>query len=97
MCRRTTALGRSAWPLRRTVECLLEQLGQRVILAARWGFGALALALDLLDHGDDLPDKSAVHGIKFTNCQFVVVVDHGLAPLLGAVRRCCERTMPGAG
>ena len=83
MCRRTTALGRSAWPSRHTVEYLLEHLGQRVILAARWGFGALAL--DLLDHGDDLLDKSAVHGIKFTNCQFVVVVDHGLAPLTVAL------------
>jgi len=81
MCRRTTALGRSAWPSRHTVEYLLEHLGQRVILAARWGF----LALALLDHGDDLLDKSAVHGIKFTNCQFVVVVDHGLAPLTVAL------------
>src|ERR1700690_923606 len=81
MCRRTTVLGRSAWPSRHTVEDLLEHLGQRVILAARWGF----LALGLIDHGDDLLDKSAVHGIKFTNCQFVVVVDHGLAPLTVAL------------
>jgi hypothetical protein len=80
---RTTRLSRSGLPtFVQTIEYLLEQLGRA---AFRRRGGRVLLGLnhlhDLVDHTHD-PSKSTVHGVKFTNCKFVVVVEHGLAPLL---------------